>query len=73
MLHNDAASTVEIILHRMTWKVHQEWRIGYNLHGGGNGPLKKKSAFLTLRNTCERFICIFLTEFASQMLVIATK
>jgi len=24
MLHNDVASTVEIILHRVRWKVHQE-------------------------------------------------
>jgi len=42
MLHNDAASTVEIILYRVRWKVHQEWRVGFNFHGGGNGLFKKK-------------------------------
>jgi hypothetical protein len=41
MLHNEAASTVEIILHRVRWQVHQEWRVGYNLHGGGSGLLKQ--------------------------------
>jgi hypothetical protein len=73
MLHNAAVLSVDVISHQVTCNFHHEWRVGKNLHGGGNGQFKSTSTCLTLWNTYDRFRYTFPTVFASQPLVIATK
>jgi hypothetical protein len=65
MLHNASVLTVSLILHRVRWKDIQEWRIGKNFNGGGNGLFTNTSACLTLRNTYEKFSYIFPSVCAS--------